>query len=154
MAENVHAHARPEGLPAKGDIYALIVRSVRDCGALRGAARCLTSPFLSYALPQLPRSRVAMAHNTKFDDTLYAMMQQHESEMEFLNTIFGFLQRRTACFNGPKVSASPEWAPALGEQNLVPVCRVASAALIEAVDRIDSAIGDLQPPTHDLRSPR
>jgi hypothetical protein len=49
-----------------------------------------------------------MAHNTKFDDTLYAMMQQHESEMEFLNTIFGFLQRRTACFNGPKVSASPE----------------------------------------------
>jgi hypothetical protein len=30
-------------------------------------------------------------------------MTQHESEMEFLNTIFGFLQRRSACFNGPKV---------------------------------------------------
>ena len=55
-----------------------------------------------------PEKKPAMAHNTKFDDTLYAMMQQHESEMEFLNTIFGFLQRRTACFNGPKVSASPE----------------------------------------------
>ncbi|EKX45230.1 hypothetical protein GUITHDRAFT_159699 [Guillardia theta CCMP2712] len=43
-----------------------------------------------------------MAGNTKYDDTLFAMMTQHESEMEFLNTIFGFLQRRTQCFNGPK----------------------------------------------------
>ena len=42
---------------------------------------------------------------TKYDDTLFAMMTQHESEMEFLNTIFGFLQRRSACFNGPKVSS-------------------------------------------------
>ena len=53
------------------------------------------------------RARGAMAHQTKYDDTLFAMMQQHDSEMEFLNTIFGFLQRRTACFNGPKVSARP-----------------------------------------------
>lgn len=43
-----------------------------------------------------------MAHPTKYDDTLFSMMQQHETEMEFLNTIFGFLQRRSACFNGPK----------------------------------------------------
>jgi hypothetical protein len=45
LGQNVHAHAGPEGVPAKGDIYASMVRSVRDCGALRGAAQCLTSPL-------------------------------------------------------------------------------------------------------------
>ncbi len=44
-----------------------------------------------------------MAAVTKYDDTLAAMCQQHGTEMEFLNTIFGFLQRRTQFFNGPKV---------------------------------------------------
>jgi hypothetical protein len=38
---------------------------------------------------------------TKFDSTLYAMLQQHADEVDFLNTIFGFLQRKTPCFNGP-----------------------------------------------------
>mmetsp|Transcript_12305 Transcript_12305/g.17875 ORF Transcript_12305/g.17875 Transcript_12305/m.17875 type:complete len:333 (+) Transcript_12305:23-1021(+) len=38
----------------------------------------------------------------KYDDTLFAMMQQHENEMEFLNTVFGFLQRKSSCFNGDK----------------------------------------------------
>mmetsp|Transcript_15199 Transcript_15199/g.30508 ORF Transcript_15199/g.30508 Transcript_15199/m.30508 type:complete len:321 (+) Transcript_15199:44-1006(+) len=42
----------------------------------------------------------------KYDDTLFAMMQQHPSEMDFLNTIFGFLQRRTQCFNGPKAETN------------------------------------------------
>jgi len=41
----------------------------------------------------------------KYDDTLFAMMQQHENEMEFLNTVFGFLQRKSSCFNGDKVSS-------------------------------------------------
>ena len=50
------------------------------------------------------RRKATMAHPTKYDDTLFSMMQQHENEMEFLNTIFGFLQRRSACFNGPKVA--------------------------------------------------
>ncbi len=45
-----------------------------------------------------------MGHLAKYDDTLFAMMQQHENEMEFLNTVFGFLQRKSSCFNGPKVS--------------------------------------------------
>lgn len=45
----------------------------------------------------------AMGQATKYDDTLFAMMQQHENEMEFLNTVFGFLQRKSTCFNGPKV---------------------------------------------------
>lgn len=43
---------------------------------------------------------------TRYDDTLFAMMQQHENEMEFLNAVFGFLQRRTSCFNGPKAEAN------------------------------------------------
>jgi len=43
-----------------------------------------------------------MAAPGKYDDTLFAMMQQHENEMEFLNTVFGFLQRKSTCFNGPK----------------------------------------------------
>lgn len=38
---------------------------------------------------------------TKFDSTLYSMLQQHADEVDFLNTIFGFLQRKTPCFNGP-----------------------------------------------------
>ena len=38
---------------------------------------------------------------TKFDSTLYAMLQQHADEVDFLNTVFGFLQRKTPCFNGP-----------------------------------------------------
>jgi hypothetical protein len=38
---------------------------------------------------------------SKFDSTLYAMLQQHSDEVDFLNTIFGFLQRKTPCFNGP-----------------------------------------------------
>ncbi len=38
---------------------------------------------------------------TKFDSTLYSMLQQHADEIDFLNTIFGFLQRKTPCFNGP-----------------------------------------------------
>jgi hypothetical protein len=38
---------------------------------------------------------------TKFDSTLYSMLQQHSDEVDFLNTIFGFLQRKTPCFNGP-----------------------------------------------------
>jgi hypothetical protein len=38
---------------------------------------------------------------TKFDSTLYSMLQQHVDEVDFLNTIFGFLQRKTPCFNGP-----------------------------------------------------
>mmetsp|Transcript_9974 Transcript_9974/g.24578 ORF Transcript_9974/g.24578 Transcript_9974/m.24578 type:complete len:334 (+) Transcript_9974:312-1313(+) len=33
---------------------------------------------------------------------LMGMLQAHPSDMEFLNSIFGFLQRRTGCFNGPK----------------------------------------------------
>ncbi len=37
----------------------------------------------------------------KFDSTLFAMLQQHSDEIDFLNTMFGFLQRKTACFNGP-----------------------------------------------------
>ena len=41
---------------------------------------------------------------TKYDETLMAMLQQHAGDMDFMNTIFGFMQRRTACFNGPKVS--------------------------------------------------
>ena len=43
----------------------------------------------------------------QYDDTLMAMMRQHKDEMEFLNNIFGFLQRKTQCFNGPKVRADP-----------------------------------------------
>ncbi len=38
---------------------------------------------------------------TKFDSTLYSMLQQHSDEVDFLNSIFGFLQRKTPCFNGP-----------------------------------------------------
>jgi hypothetical protein len=34
---------------------------------------------------------------------LMSMLQAHPGDMDFLNTIFGFLQRRTGCFNGPKV---------------------------------------------------
>jgi hypothetical protein len=44
-----------------------------------------------------------MANNSRYDDTLMAMLQQHSGDMDFMNTIFGFMQRRTACFNGPKV---------------------------------------------------
>ena len=47
-----------------------------------------------------------MGQATKYDDTLFAMMQQHENEMEFLNTVFGFLQRKSTCFNGPKVRSA------------------------------------------------
>jgi len=43
-----------------------------------------------------------MSHISKYDDTLMAILQQHSSDVEFLNCIFGFLQRRTSCFNGPK----------------------------------------------------
>jgi hypothetical protein len=46
---------------------------------------------------------VGMANNSKYDETLMAMLQQHSSDMEFMNTMFGFMQRRTSCFNGPKV---------------------------------------------------
>ncbi len=48
-------------------------------------------------------SSEAMAQNTRFDDMLMAMLQTHPSDVDFLNSIFNFLQRRTACFNGPKV---------------------------------------------------
>ncbi|KAJ1470453.1 hypothetical protein T484DRAFT_1753864 [Baffinella frigidus] len=42
----------------------------------------------------------------QYDDTLMAMMRQHKDEMDFLNNIFGFLQRRTQCFNGPKAETN------------------------------------------------
>eukprot|EP00285_Hemiselmis_virescens_P016959 CAMPEP_0173381390 /NCGR_PEP_ID=MMETSP1356-20130122/3742_1 /TAXON_ID=77927 ORGANISM="Hemiselmis virescens, Strain PCC157" /NCGR_SAMPLE_ID=MMETSP1356 /ASSEMBLY_ACC=CAM_ASM_000847 /LENGTH=344 /DNA_ID=CAMNT_0014335167 /DNA_START=21 /DNA_END=1055 /DNA_ORIENTATION=- len=43
-----------------------------------------------------------MAGNDRFDGPLMGILQAHSSDMEFLNSIFGFLQRRTGCFNGPK----------------------------------------------------
>jgi len=55
----------------------------------------------------------------KYDDTLFAMMQQHENEMEFLNTVFGFLQRKSSCFNGDKVSCPH---PRLNHAVRVPFC--------------------------------
>ena len=41
---------------------------------------------------------------SQYDDTLMAMVRQHKDEMDFLNSVFGFLQRRTQCFNGPLVT--------------------------------------------------
>lgn len=34
------------------------------------------------------------------------MLQQHKDEIDFLNTMFGFLQRKTSCFNGPKAETN------------------------------------------------
>jgi len=30
------------------------------------------------------------------------MLQAHGSDMDFLNTVFGFMQRKTGCFSGPE----------------------------------------------------
>jgi hypothetical protein len=40
--------------------------------------------------------------DTRFDETLWSMLQTQPDELSLLNVIFGFLQRKTAFFNGPK----------------------------------------------------
>eukprot|EP00164_Ancoracysta_twista_P001267 GFYU01001664.1.p1 GENE.GFYU01001664.1~~GFYU01001664.1.p1 ORF type:complete len:319 (+),score=135.36 GFYU01001664.1:67-1023(+) len=37
----------------------------------------------------------------KYDETFKSMLMQHNTEVDFLNTVFQFLQRRTECFTGP-----------------------------------------------------
>jgi hypothetical protein len=73
-----------------------------------------------------------MGHPTKYDDTLFSMMQQHDNEMEFLNTIFGFLQRKSSCFNGPKVDM-PIARPLALARSLASSARMAALARMSLV---------------------
>lgn len=53
---------------------------------------------------EFQRLRAGRSRMSQYDDTLMAMVRQHKDEMDFLNSVFAFLQRRTQCFNGPMVT--------------------------------------------------
>ena len=68
-------------------------RAVGDVGGIAQKKVAATPASHNFKAMSLDRA--------KFDTTLYSMLQQHTDEIDFLNTMFGFLQRKTPCFNGP-----------------------------------------------------
>ena len=60
---------------------------------------------------------------TPYDDTLVSIMMQHKSELEFLNTIFSVIQRRTKYFHPDNADAGFNF------QSLIEVLQAQKAAL-------------------------